>query len=418
MATPGSMRALREANQDLLLRVVRSAGSLTQAELSRRTGLSRATVSNIVRDLSAAGLIRTSSTVSAGRRATAVSMRSDAGLAVGIDVGRSHVRVAIADLSHHVLGERSASVERAAPARDVVRTAAGLVGELLQEAGAETARVVAVGAGIPGPLDSRTGRVVEGTILPAWVGLPAADVLSDGVGLPVHVDNDANLGVLAEHTWGAARGVENVAYIKVSTGVGAGLVINGRLYRGQSGTAGEIGHTTIDENGPVCRCGNRGCLETMASVPVMCSLLEQSQGSRPTADEVIARADAGDPGCRRVLEDVGRYVGVAVANVCNLLNPGMVVIGGQLAAAGDLLLEPMRGVVRRHAVPAASSAVTVVASSLGERAEALGAVALALDAVPPIPVPNRYPSHARSLLDRSASEPLDCDPVSQHEVRG
>lgn len=378
MTTPGSQRALREANRALLVSAVRSGGSLTQAEISRTTGLSPATVSNIVRDLSQDGLLRTSATVSGGRRATAVSLSRSAGLAVGIDFGRTHLRVAVADLSHTVLAERAQPLPPGKPAAQAITTAVRLTDELLAEAGAERREVIGVGVGIPGPIDHRTGTVVEGTILPEWVGLPAQQVLGEQLRLPVVVDNDANLGALAETIWGAAKGVRNAAYIKVSTGVGAGLVINGELFRGESGTAGEIGHTTIDEDGAVCRCGNRGCLETMASIPVMCALLEQRHGIRPTPEEVIARALDGDAGCRRVIEDVGRYVGVAVANLCNLLNPALVAVGGELAPAGELLLEPMRGVVRRHAVPATASAVTVTTSQLGERAQALGALALVL----------------------------------------
>lgn len=168
-----------------------------------------------------------------------------------------------------------------------------------------------------------------------------------------------------------------MAYIKVATGVGAGLLLGGRLHRGTAGTAGEIGHSTIDENGSVCRCGNRGCLETFVAAPVLLDLLRRSHGQL-TLRQMLALAADGDAGCERVIADAARYIGVAVANVCNLLSPELVVVGGELAAAGELLLQPLRDTVRRYAIPAAAKALTIVQGSLSDRAEVLGALALAL----------------------------------------
>ena len=196
--------------------------------------------------------------------------------------------------------------------------------------------------------------------------------------LPIEVDNDANLGALGEMQWGAGRGYRDFTYLKVTTGIGAGLVLEGRLYRGAAGTAGEIGHTTIDENGPVCRCGNRGCLELFAATPALLELLRRRTDGTMTVRELIDCSDAGDPGCRRVLEDAGRHIGVALANLCNLISPQLIVVGGELAAAGDALLQPMREATARGAVPAAGQRVNIVPGELGDRAGVLGAVALAL----------------------------------------
>ncbi|HMG31471.1 MAG TPA: ROK family transcriptional regulator [Jiangellaceae bacterium] len=373
---PGSQSALRAANQRRVVAAIRSAGSLTQAEIARATGLSAATVSNIVNDLAATSLLRVTSTVSSGRRARAVSVSRSAGLAIGIDFGRRHLRVAVADLAHEVLAEEQVPLPHQHRAEHGIDVAAGLVERLLAQAGGDRAAVVGVGVGIPGPIDSRTGRIGASTILPEWVGVRPADAVRSRLDLPVHVENDANLGVLAEVVWGCARGHRNAAYIKIATGIGAGLVINGQLHRGVAGTAGEIGHTTIDERGRICRCGNRGCLETFASVPVILGLLEQSHGANLSVADVIRMARQGDIGCQRVIEDVGRHLGVAVANLANLLNPQTIVIGGDLAAAGDLLLDPLRDVVRRFAIPSAAAVADVVPSSLGSRAQVLGALAL------------------------------------------
>ena len=164
--------------------------------------------------------------------------------------------------------------------------------------------------------------------------------------MPVIADNDANLGALAELTWGAARGFSDVIYIKVASGVGAGLVVNGELYRGAAGTAGEIGHMTLDERGAVCRCGNRGCLETIVGGEALLRLLGPTHGPDLTLPEMVRRALDGDPASRRVVVDAGRSLGIAVASLCNLLAPAAVVIGGELATAGDLLLDPIREALR------------------------------------------------------------------------
>ena len=211
------------------------------------------------------------------------------------------------------------------------------------------------------------------------MGIRAQDVLAERLEKPTHVDNDANLGALAEFVWGAARGAQNSAYLKVSTGIGAGLIIGGRIHRGAFGTAGEIGHTTIDEHGRVCRCGNRGCLETMAGAPVLVEMLHPNLGDDLTIADAVVLARRGDAGCRRVIADAGRHIGVAVANLCNLVNPASIVGGGDLAAAGDLLLDPLRESVARQAIPGAVAGMDIVVGELGDRAEVLGALALALN---------------------------------------
>jgi predicted NBD/HSP70 family sugar kinase len=224
-----------------------------------------------------------------------------------------------------------------------------------------------------------TGELGDSTILPGWVGVTAAGALQEVLGLPVNVDNDANLGALSESKWGAGVGVRDLVYLKASTGIGAGLVIDGRLFRGAGHTAGEIGHTVLDPGGPVCRCGNRGCLEMYAGSAAILSALQ------PTHPEVTVLADAvhsaqdGDAGCRRVVADAGRAIGTALATLCNIVNPTQVIVGGTLGEAGELLLEPMRAALRRGAVRSAAEDVEIVRASLGHDAELMGAVALALE---------------------------------------
>jgi predicted NBD/HSP70 family sugar kinase len=302
-----------------------------------------------------------------GRPPVLVAMHRNAGVAIGLDFGKRHVRVALSDLAHRILAERQDELDADLPAAAAIAHATGLVDEVLAEAHADLDDVVGVGMGLPGPVHGPTGELGDSTILPGWVGVRA-----------VEVENDANLGALSEWMWGAGRGAENMAYLKVATGIGAGLIIRSRPYTGTSGTAGEIGHTVIDPSGPVCRCGNRGCLETVAGSAALLAALRDTVGADVTVGEAIARGLDGHAECGTAIAAAGTAIGTAVATLCNLFNPERIVVGGDLAAAGSLLLDPLREALRRGAVRSAADDVSVVEGTLGERAEVLGAVALVL----------------------------------------
>lgn len=376
--TPGSQSSLHRANLERVVRAVRMAGSLTQAEIARTTGLSAATVSNIVRELKDGGTVEVTPTSSGGRRARSVSLSGDAGIVVGVDFGHTHLRVAVGNLAHQVLAEDAEPLDVDASAEEGLRRAESLVRTLITKAGIDPRKIIGVGLGVPGPIDVESGVLGSTAILPGWAGTNPRDDLAARLGVPVHVDNDANLGALGELVWGAGRGATDLAYIKVASGVGAGLVINGKIYRGPGGTAGEIGHITLDESGPVCRCGNRGCLETFTAARYILPLLHSAHGTDLTVPRVVELAREGDPGCRRVISDVGRYIGSGVANLCNLLNPSRVVLGGDLADSGELVLAPIRESVSRYAIPSAARRLEVVPGALGGRSEVLGALALVL----------------------------------------
>ncbi|GAA3277979.1 transcriptional regulator [Streptomyces lavendulae subsp. lavendulae] len=378
MQTPGSQSSLHRANLERVVRAVRLAGSLTQAEIARTTGLSAATVSNIVRELKEGGTVEVTDTSAGGRRARSVSLSGDAGIVIGVDFGHTHLRVAVGNLAHQVLAEETEPLDVDASWVDGFDRAEALVGRLIEGVGVGRDKVIGVGLGVPGPIDVESGTLGSTAILPGWAGINPRKELSQRLGVPVYVDNDANLGALGELVWGSGRGVKDLAYIKVASGVGAGLVINGQIYRGPGGTAGEIGHITLDESGPVCRCGNRGCLETFAAARYVLPLLQGSHGPELTMERVVELAREGDPGCRRVISDVGRHVGSGVASLCNLLNPSRVVLGGSLAEAGELVLAPIRESVGRYAIPSAARQLSVLTGSLGGRAEVLGALALVL----------------------------------------
>ncbi|MER7109504.1 ROK family transcriptional regulator [Streptomyces sp. NPDC000229] len=378
METPGSQTSLHRANLERVVRAVRMAGSLTQAEIARTTGLSAATVSNIVRELKDGGTVEVTPTSAGGRRARSVSLSGDAGIVIGVDFGHTHLRVAVGNLAHQVLAEEAEPLDVDASSEEGFGRAEALVKRLIAATGIGQDKVVGVGLGVPGPIDVSSGTLGSTSILPGWTGINPSEELAGRLGVPVYVDNDANLGALGELVWGGGRGVKDLAYIKVASGVGAGLVIDGQIYRGPGGTAGEIGHITLDESGPVCRCGNRGCLETFTAARYVLPLLQPSHGADLTMERVVQLAREGDPGCRRVIGDVGRHIGSGVANLCNLLNPSRVVLGGDLAEAGELVLGPIRESVSRYAIPSAARQLSVAPGALGGRAEVLGALALVL----------------------------------------
>lgn len=375
---PGSQTALRARNQQRIIEALLAGGPQTQAELSRSTGLSSATVSNIVRQMSGNRLVRTEPTTSSGRRALSVRLIDTGAVAAGIDIGRRHIRVVLATLGYQILHEAAIALPLGHSAGEGMDAASALLDRVLTEADVERHRVLGAGIGIPGPIDRRTGTVVRGAILPEWVGINMREDLGARLQLPVFIDNDANLGALAQVTWGPHGGCENLIFVKVATGVGAGLIINGSLFYGNVGVTGEIGHATISDQGLICRCGNRGCLETVASTSTMMDLLSRASSGPVTTADIVRRGAAGDPATLRVVDDAGMAVGRAVAGIANALNPEVIVVGGSLTGLGDVLLNPVRRGLLRHAVPLIGETTTLSMSSLGDRAEALGAASLVL----------------------------------------
>jgi predicted NBD/HSP70 family sugar kinase len=379
---PGTFGTLRELNRLRVVDALRRAGTASRTDLARMTGISRSTVATLVSDLQARGLIVEQPdppAVPAGRGRPPVLLRLDAaaGSALGIDFGHSHVRVAVADLSSTVLAERFVEIDVDAVPEDALDAAAELAEGVLADAGVERSRVIGAGMALSAPIDRHRG-VVGSTVLPNWAGIQAGEELSRRLEIPVELDNDANLGALAEVSFGAGRGLTDVIYVMMSSGVGAGLVLGGRLYHGATGIAGELGHVQVRAEGAVCRCGSRGCLETVASTDALLSLLRPTHGPDLTEREMLDLVAAGDLAARRVVNDAGRAVGRAVADLCNFLNPAAIVVGGDLSVAGDALLDGVREEIDRYSLPGAAAAVEVRAGILGERAEVLGALAVVI----------------------------------------
>ncbi|WP_159806474.1 ROK family transcriptional regulator [Cellulomonas citrea] len=373
----GSQSALRGANRGLILDALKQHGGLTQVELTGATGLSAATVSTIVKELVGAELVEVRSTVRTGRRAQLVTLARRVGLAVGVHIGLRHMRVVLGDVAHDVVAEQLLPLPAQHRVDTTLDRAALLITDLLDRMGASLDEVLGIGVGLPAPVDVATGMVSVKGIMRGWDEVPVAHVLSKRLARPVFVDNDANLGGLAESTLGASRQYQDSIYVRASYGTGAGLVIGGRLHRGFAGTAGEIGHVQVDPSGRICLCGSRGCLDTVVGSQALLEPLRASHGALALRD-VIAAANEGDPGCRQVIADAGATIGAVVAGLCVAVNPQCVVVGGELAETGEVLTGPLREAIRRRVLLNQIAPLEVFPAALGERAEVTGALQLVL----------------------------------------
>ncbi|WP_145000307.1 ROK family transcriptional regulator [Kocuria rhizophila] len=380
---PGSQTALRVANRRRVVDAVRELGAVTQARIARETALAPSTVSSIVKELTRCDLLAVELD-HGGRRGQNVRFSPRAGHLLGVDVGHRHVAVAVADLNVEILARKCCELPPDHGAAEVLETARRMADELRDELGISAQRFLQAGIAVPAPVAERGRELDSAAILPRWAGMDVQDLASRVLDCPVVLENDANAGAVGEHSLGAGRDVRDMAYLKVSHGVGAGLVLGGRLYRGATGSAGEIGHVTLDERAGLCRCGNRGCLETFVSSAAVLGLVHSSGRPLETVPDVVDAALAGDPGCTRVVADSGGLIGGAVAQLCNLLNPQLVVVGGDLARAGDLLLEPLRRAVEKYTLQRGDR-VRITTSELGPLAHLTGALLLAR-AGTPLPV--------------------------------
>jgi len=385
---------VKRINKHAVLDLIRfTAGGISRVGISRQLGLTRAAVSGIVNDLLAAGIIlETEHLLShSGRPAIVLEINPSRGYVIGIDFGASHINLLLADTAARILDEIEVDFDIRAGPQAGIAEADRLVREILSRANLNIEDILAIGMGVPGPIVTATGTVVAPPIMPGWDGYPIRDNLQTLWKVPVSINNDAELGALGEWAAGAGRGEQTLAYIKVGTGIGAGLLLDGQIYRGVTGSAGEIGHLTIDENGPLCACGNHGCLEAIAGGRAIALQAQEAVRNKQrtqlasiqpvesiTARDVAAAARRGDLLAQQILARAGTHIGIAIAGMVNLFNPALVIIGGGVAQTGDILLEPIRQAVQRRSLPAATRVVRITTAMLGRRSSSMGAVIQAL----------------------------------------
>jgi glucokinase-like ROK family protein len=356
-------------------------------------GLSRAAISSIVNDLLAIRIIREAADgpATGGRRAVLLEINPECGYVLGVDMGATHLGLVLADFSARVIAEEEYAFDVSQGPEICLQEVDQLVRSFLAQNHFSLDDIVTIGVGVPGPVVSEAGGVIAPPIMPGWDNFPIRSHLENLWGHPITLNNDSELGALGEWAYGAGRFEQDLLYIKVGYGIGAGLLLNGRIYSGATGSAGEIGHITINDNGPVCTCGNRGCLEALAGGRAIAdqAIRAVQSGRRTrlvaikpvekiTALDVAIEARKGDLAAQEIITNAGQYLGIAIASLINVVNPSMIVIGGGVAQIGDLFLEPIRQSAANRSLPAAARAVRITAAVLGRRSSGMGAVVQAL----------------------------------------
>jgi predicted NBD/HSP70 family sugar kinase len=368
-----------------MLQLIRAGQGTTRSDLVTLTGLARSTVAQRLEQLRAQGLLRdlgeTDST--GGRPPMMLAFNEDAGVVLAADLGATHSRLAITNLGGAVLAEDRGEVEIASGPGPVLDWVDERFGELLLSIGRDAADVRGIGIGVPGPVEHVTGRPRNPPIMPGWDNHPIPERFADRYEVPVLVDNDVNIMALGEH-WTHWREVDHLLFVKVGTGIGCGIVMDGRIHRGAEGAAGDIGHIRVAADGAeemTCRCGNVGCLEALAGGAAMAAQLREAGLDAADSRSVVALARAGEGAAVRLVRDSGRLIGEVLAAAVNLYNPSVIVVGGDIAQAHEQLLAGVREVVYQRSLPLATRHLRIVRSQLADRAGVIGAAVMVIEAV-------------------------------------
>ncbi len=335
-----------------IVRMLTERGALSASQLSRLTGLAKSTVSTALAELRRTGMVvevGSDSAGSVGRPAMALTLNPNAGTCIGILVGQTEIQVIVADVSHTVLADRTVPLEpgyEAALAAELIRD---LIAAAYKNQWHSPEGLLGVGVAVGGPVNPVNGRVLRAGGMPDWAGVDLSEFLAPIFpGVPIFCDNESNCAAIAEMTWGAAQGFEDFIVYTLDLGVGGAIVSGGRVLRGIAGGAGEFGHVVLDPDGPLCRCGNRGCLEVYASFRGLLAEAEQHFGEQLRITDVAQRALAGDAKCRDLIARAGEAGGMGLGLIGSVLNPPLVVVSGRLAMTGDLLMEPLAQSFERH----------------------------------------------------------------------
>lgn len=350
---------------------------MTQIELAESTGLSTATISTLVRQLVEEKKVTTQNTVRNGRRATLVTLVRQHGLSVGIHISRHDLLLTIIDASKEIVAEHDLPLARDHKADTTLERAIVLINETINNIGAEPNEILSIGLAVSAPVDNRTHTISLPGVLPGWGGLDISSPLANAFHVPVIIENDANASAICESSIGAVQGKLDFVFVQAGEGTGAGIIINGALWHGVTGLAGEIGHIQVDPLGSICTCGNRGCLDTVVGEDRLISLLSVTHGNM-TLSDLVSLANKGDPGCRKVISDAAVRIGNVCADLCISVDPEVVVLGGKLSLAGKDFLDPFSEALQRLLFPYVLKPIDVIPAKHPVNAASLGAAILAL----------------------------------------
>jgi glucokinase-like ROK family protein len=387
---------VKNINKHSIIDLIRfTPNGISRVELARQLNLTRAAITSIIDDLQSVGLVHeVEGQHPSGRKPIVLEINPEGGYVLGVDIGATHVTILLANMAAHVLKDIEWPINIDDGPSVVLGSVDSHLHPFLSENDLKLEEIRAICVGVPGPVVQFQGMVSEPPIMPGWDKFPIKEYLTNLWKVPVTIANDAELGAIGEWAYGAGRGERNLAYIKVGRGIGAGLLLEGQVYRGADGSAGEIGHFTINENGPLCSCGNKGCLEALAGGNAVArrAMEEIRKGQRTElnsiqpiesiqSSDVIAAACHGDLISQQILSEAGAHLGTAIAGLVNLFNPSIIIIGGGVSQIGDLLLEPIRRTVQRRSLKMASKRLRISTALLGRRSSGMGAVVQALSLV-------------------------------------
>jgi predicted NBD/HSP70 family sugar kinase len=367
----------------VILELIRGGHADTRNALIETTGLSRSTILQRLGVLIASGLVvegaGSGRSSNGGRPPTVLTLNEDAGVVLAADLGARHARIAICDLGGRPLAEREERIAIADGPDTVLAWLIATLDGLLTEIERPARDVLSAGVGLPGPVDFATGRPISPPIMPGWDGYPVADVLAEHYDAPVLVDNDVNIMAVGEHHVYLAE-LEHLVFVKVATGIGAGVITNGRVYRGTHGAAGDIGHIrSIADSDVLCTCGNRGCVGALASGSAVARQLAAEGLSVSSAADVVALVAQAEPRAIARVRDAGRLLGEALASVVSVLAPTAIVVGGEMAEAREPLLAGIRETIYQRSLPLATRELAITTSRLGRRAGLVGAATMATE---------------------------------------
>jgi len=391
------------SEEQTLIEQVLRPGLTTRTTLAGDLEVSPAWITKTITPLIERGILTETGSAahSGGRRARTLGFHPDVGLLLGVDFGATHLDIALAGPDLQVLARRSAVLDIADGPDTCLATLSGLVDDVLREQQLPIEQIRGIGVGVPGPVDFTRGRLTSPPIMPGWDDFPLPEKLMEQFPAAfVVVDNDVNLMALGERFHGQGQSSPNFIYVKVGSGIGAGIVVDGHLYRGSSGCAGDIGHIVVAQDGPACHCGNKGCVEALAGgqaiaeqarelaesgdSPLLAERL-RAAGGFLTAEDVGAAAVQGDRAALELVDRSGRYVGEMLTTLVYFFNPDLILIGGGVSRIGHRFLNAIRQTVLAHASPLATRALQIEYSELGREAGVLGALTLAQQSIFYIP---------------------------------
>ncbi len=380
-----------------LILLIRKHGNLTKADLVEHTDYSRTKITQCIDSLVAKNIIKSneSSDFTGGRRSRTYSFNGELGLVAGVDIGATSIDVVLSDFSRNVISRKSISaIVREGP-QSILTKVCDILFQIFRENNLKPEKLTGIGIGVPGPVDFSLGTVLSPPIMPGWDRFPIISTMQKSFPLAnIVVDNDVNMMALGEVTHGAAKDVNNIIFLKIGTGIGAGIISFGKIYRGSNGCAGDVGHICADKNGPICSCGNAGCLEAVAAGPAIAergrnaaisgnsTILNkylENNGGFLKAEDVGDAAREGDPSAIEIIRSSGELIGDVLASLVNFYNPDMIIIGGGVSNIGNLLLSSIRQGVLNRSLPLATRDLQIVFSAIGPEAGITGAVSLAIE---------------------------------------